>query len=291
MIRKLFYFLSCIVIIGACSRSEKPADNLLPNKFKIGDQVCFNHSLLVLDSTTYEAVVNSKFISNFAFSHEKQLTSYEGFYLFGKTNYIELFHSKSFEGEENEPGTIWICLASLKANYLKQLNKQKLNFIEFESDDAFNYLSLIINDSINPITTWEMRKNQYESWTKKEYHDSIAFLPVDYNSPQESDSSTNYLMNDVYGIGLSLKHEDSSTIVSYLNEIGYDSYSEFNGYTRISNNDQFIELRVSNNNNSPSINRYYIRLNESVESTTEIIGNSRIECDGKSAIWIFDVLY
>lgn len=290
MIRNLFYFLSYIVIFGACSISEKPGgnDNLLPSEFKNSDQICFNHSLLVLDSTTYEAVVNSEFISHFAFSYEKQLTGYQGFYLIGKTNYIELFHPKSVEDEENEPGTIWICLASLKANYLKQLNKQKLDFIEFESDDSFNYLSLVINDSINPITTWEMRKKQYENWTKKEYHDSLTFLPVDYNSPQESDSSSNYLMNDVYGIGLSLNSKDSSIIVSYLNEIGFDVHSEFNGYTRISNNDQFIELRISNDNNLPSINRYYIGLNNFVELSTEIIGNSRVECDGKSAIWIFE---
>ena len=77
-------------------------------------------------------------------------------------------------------------------------------------------------------------------------------------------------------------------MIRYLNEIGYDSYSEFNGYTRISNNDQFIELHISNDNLLLSINRFYIQLNQSVERSTEVIGNSRIECDGKSAIWIFE---
>ncbi len=280
------------VIIGACSTSENPEDNdnLMPNEFKIGDQVCFNHSLLVLDSVTYYAAVNSEFISHFAFSHEKQLIGYKGFYLFGKTNYIELFHPKSFEGVEEEQGGIWICFASLKANYLKNLNKEKLDFIEFESDDDYNSLSLIVKDSINPIiTTREMRKQHFESWTKKEYHDSIDFLPVDYNSPQDSDSSSNYLMNDVYGIGLSLNPDDSLKVINYLKEIGYDSYSEFNGYTRISNNDQFIELHISYDNNSPSINRYYIQLNKSVEQSTEVIGNSRVECDGRLAIWYFEI--
>ena len=289
MIHKLSILLSCVitaVIILACSTSEKPTDNLMPNEFKIGDQVCFNHSLLVLDSTTYEAVVNSEFLSHFAFSYEKQLTGYQGFYLIGKTNYIEIFHPNSIEGNELEQGTIWICLASLKANYLQLLNSDQLDFIEYHSDEAYNNLSLIIEDTI--ITTSEMKQKHYESWTKKKYHNSIAFLPVDYNSPQESDSSSNYLMNDVMGIGLSLNPNDSLKVIRYLKEIGYDSYSEFKGYTRISNNDQFIELRISNDNNSPSINRYYIRLNESIESTTEIIGNSRIECDGKSAIWIFE---
>lgn len=290
MIRNLFIFLYCFVILGACSTSEKSEDTLtlVDNEVKNGTQICFNHSLLVLDSTTYSAVVNSKFLNQFAFSYEKQLPGYQGFYLIGSTNYIELFHPKSMDEEDLKIGEIWICLASLKANYLKKLNTKKLNFIEYESDDHYNYLSLIINDSINPITTWEMRKKQYESWTKKEYHDSIAFLPVDYNSPQESDSSSNYLMNDVIGIGLSLNPDDSSKIISYLKTIGYDSVSGSDGDMRISNNVQFIELHISDDTNSPSINRYYIQLNKSVDKSIEVIGNSRIECDGKQAIWIFE---
>jgi len=250
--------------------------------------VCFNHSLLILDSATYYAAVNSEFINHFAFSHEKQLTGYKGFYLIGKTNYIELFHPKSFEGEEEEQGGIWICLASLKANYLKKLNKEKLDFIEFETDDRFNKLSLIVDDSISPITTWEMRKTQYESWTKKEYHDSITFLPVDYNSPQESDSSDNYLMNDVNGMGLNLNPDDSLAVVGYLKQIGYDSITDSEGHVRLSNNDQFIELHISKDHISMSINRFYIQLNRTVERSTETIGSSRIECDGKSAVWFFE---
>lgn len=290
MIRNLFFFVSCSLVLGACSTSEKPeaTDKVILNEVKIRNQVCFNHSLLVLDSVTYAAVINSEFLNQFAFSYEKRLSGYQGFYLIGSTNYIEFFHPEGMEGENLEKGEIWICLASLKANYLKKLNTRKLTFIEYESDDQYNYLSLMIKDSINPITTWEMRKKQYESWTKKEYHDSITLLPIDYNSPQESDSSSNYLMNDVNGIGLSLNPDDSLKVICYLKEIGYDSYSKFNGYTRISNNEQFIELYISKNINSPSINRFYIQLNKSVGRSTEVIGNSKIELNGKSAIWIFE---
>jgi hypothetical protein len=258
------------------------------NEVKNEIPICFNHALLVLDSTTFAAVVNSKFINQFAFSYEKKLQGYQGFYLIGSTNYIELFHPKSMKDEDLKIGDIWICLASLKANYLKTLNTKKHNFIKYESDEQYNYLSLMINDSINPITTWEMRKIQYESWTKKEYHDSIVFLPVDYNSPQESDSSSNYLMNDVIGIGLSLNPDDSSKVISYFKTIGYDSVSEYDGHVRISNKAQFIELHISDNTNSQSINRFYIQLNKSVDKSVEIIGNSRIEYYGNQAIWIFE---
>lgn len=289
MIRNFFFFY-CVAVIGACSTSQKSENlkKLETNEVKKSNQVCLNHSLLVLDSTTYKALVNSEFINLFAFSYEKQLPSYQGFYLIGETSYLEFFHPKSMEGEDLEKGEIWICLASLKANYLKELNSDKMSFIEYESDDSFNYLSLITKDSINPITTWEMKKKQYENWTKKKYHDSISFFPVDYNSPEESDSSFNYLMNDINGIGISLNQNDSLKVITYLKEIGYKSYSEFHGYPRISNNEQFIELHVSNDKKYPSINRYYIKLNEPIESTIENIGNSRIECEGKLAIWYFE---
>lgn len=252
------------------------------------DLVCINHALLVLDSTTYDAVINSEFINRFAYSQEKQRSGYQGFYLFGKTNYIELFHPNSIEGEVNDPGTIWMCFAALQANYLEKLNTEKLDCIELEADDYFKRLVLLIHDSINPMDTWEMTKTHYEGWTKKEYNDSVRFLPVDYNSPQESDSSSNYLMSDICGIGLTLNPEDSLTVTRYLETIGFNDASVFNGHSRLSNGDQFVELRTAVDIDSPTINRFYIRLNQSIEQSTEIIGNSRLECTGKSAVWIFE---
>ncbi|PHR24535.1 MAG: hypothetical protein COA38_16405 [Fluviicola sp.] len=290
MIRNLFFFLSCTVILGACSISEKPEDKDKPlsNEVKTGNQICINHSYLILDSTTYYAAVNSEFIKQFAFSQERQLNGYKGFYLYGKTNYLELFHPKSFDGYEEEEGGAWICLASLKPNYINNLNKKKLDCVEYKSDEHYHDLSLIVDDSVELITTWEMTKKHYESWTKKEYHDSMAFLPVDYNSPQDSDSSSNYIFSDLNGIGLSLKPEDSLALISYLTVVGFDVVSELNGHTRLSNNGQFIELLVSKEMKAPTINRLYIKLNQPVERSTEVIGNSRIEFDGKSAVWIFE---
>lgn len=283
--------MSYSVLIGACATSEKSkgTDTPLANEVKTSSNpICLNHAVLVLDSVTYYAAVNSEFVKRFAFSQERQLNGYKGFYLFGKTNYLELFHPKSFDGYEEEEGGIWINLAPLKANYIKNLSWENLDFVEYESNDHYYDLSLIVGDSMNPIATWEMTKKHYESWTKKEYNDSMEFLPVDYNSQQDSDSSSNYLMNDVTGIGLSLNPDDSVAMVSYLKLVGFGAVSEHNGLTRISNNDQFFELHFSGDMKLPTINRFYIRLNEPVEPIIEIIGNSRIECDGKSAIWIFE---
>lgn len=291
MTRNLFFFLSCAMIFGACSTSEESigADALIANEVKTSsNSICFNHAALVLDSVTYYAAVNSEFIKRFSFSQERQRNGYKGFYLFGKTNYLELFHPKSFDGYEEAEGGMWINLAPLKANYINNLNWENLDFVEYESNDLYYDLSLIVGDSINPIATWEMTKEHYESWTKKEYNDSMDFLPVDYNSPQDSDSSLNYLMNDIIGIRLSLNPDDSLAIVSYLNVIGFEDISEQNGLTRVSNNDQFIELHTSSVNSSTTINRFYIQLNKSIEKSNEVIGNSRIEYNGKSAIWYFE---
>jgi hypothetical protein len=149
-------------------------------------------------------------------------------------------------------------------------------------------MNLMMSDSSSSIATRELTRKQYESWTKKEFHDSITFLPVDYNSPQEADSSSSYLMKDVNGIGMRLNPDDSLTVIRYLEEIGFDSISKFEGHIRISNNNQFFELHLSKDTKSLSINRYYISLNKSVEKSTEVIGNSRIECDGNAAIWFFN---
>jgi len=291
MIRNLFFFLSCTILFGACStlKESTGVDIAITYEVKTShNPICFNHSVLVLDSVTYYTVVNSEFVKRLAFSQERQLNGYKGFYLFGKTNYIELFHPKSFDGYEEEEGGMWINLAPLKANYITNLNWEKLDFVTYESNDHYYDLSLIVGDSINPIATWEMTKEHYESWTKKEYNDSIDFLPVDYNSLQDSDSSSNYLMSDVIGIGIHLNPDDSLAVVSYLNTVGYVAVSEQNGLTRVSNNDQFFELYFSRDKKLPTINRLYIRLSKPVEPIIEIIGNSRIQCGGKLAIWYFE---
>lgn len=290
MNRSLLYYLSCTILFGGCSSFEESTGVEIPGyEVKTShNPICFNHSLLVLDSATYYKVVNSEFVKRLAFSQERQLNGYKGFYLFGKTNYIELFHPKSFDGYEEEEGGMWINLAPLKANFIRNLNWQNLDFVKYESNEHFYDLSLIIGDSINPIATWEMTKVHYESWTKKKYNDSIEFLPVDYNSPQDSDSSTNYLMNDVIGIGILLSPEDSLAMLRYLNTVGFAAVSEQNGLTKVSNNDQFFELHFSRDTKFPTIKRFYIRLNEPVEPIIEIIGNSRIECEGRLAIWYFE---
>lgn len=62
MLNNLFLFISISVLIGACVPSEKleNADKIVSNEVKGRNQICFNHSLLVLDSTTHAAAGNSR---------------------------------------------------------------------------------------------------------------------------------------------------------------------------------------------------------------------------------------
>lgn len=252
--------------------------------------ICFNHSLLVLDSTTYKAVMQSDFLLNqFAYAEERQLTGYKGFYLFGSTNYIELFHQNSFDGEVLEKGEIYLCFASLKANYLNSIYNDDSNSIKYSSDENDNYLSIFINDSVYPtIETCEMQQGHYESWTHKAFNDSLVFLPVDYNSVEDSDSSFSYLMNDVIGVSISLSKKDTASVIEYLNTIGFKQITATEGVLKFISNEQFVELDINEQNNPITINKYYIRLNKTVELKTEIIGNSVLMCNEKIAIWTFN---
>lgn len=287
MKNSLFLLISSLLVIVACSPSTSHSDSDTSQVVEVSNPICFNHAVLVLDSVTYFAAVNSPFIQQFAFSRERQLNGYKGFYLFGKTNYIELFHPKSFDGYEETEGGTWICLAALEADYITRLKYKKRDFISYSLDDQFHELSLILNDSTSPIALWEMTRKHYENWTNKPYNSSMQFSPVDYNSPTDADSSSHYLMNDIQGIGLTLHPKDSADVLRYLHEVGFRSYSEMKGHTRVSNKDQFFELHFSNNSKAPTIHQFYISLNKSVQPTTEIIGNSTIEWNDKIAVWTF----
>jgi hypothetical protein len=76
-----------------------------------------------------------------------------------------------------------------RVNQLESINIDNKKMIDYTSNEEFDELSLYFQDSTNLFTTWEMNKNHYENWSKKSFNDSVTFLPIDYNSPADSDSS------------------------------------------------------------------------------------------------------
>jgi len=167
MKRILTLFIFLIVCSGARAQTQDCS-------------VVLNHFLIVVDSTTYQAILGSEILnSNFAYAHEKKLRGYSGIYIIGQDNYIEIFHPKSYLAEDLPIGFTWICQASLFANCTEKYDLPNNDFITYSADDLYDELSVRLNDaaykkdSSSLMTTWEINKKQYESWIKS--HSMILY--------------------------------------------------------------------------------------------------------------------
>ena len=254
--------------------------------------VVLNHFLIVVDPTTYQAILGSEILnSNFAYSHEKKLRGYSGIYIIGQDNYIEIFHPKSYLGEELPIGYTWICQASLFANCTEKYILPDNDFITYSSNESFDELSVSVNDdaynrdSSNLMTTWEINKKQYESWLKKPFNDSLQFQTTDYNSAAESDSSKNYLFKNITGLRINLNQADSLNITKYLSLIGYTVESTDQNKITFSNSIDFIELDFSEIVEFASISVIYFELNQLTELKRITVGSSEILMEGNTGKW------
>ncbi len=275
--------LTIFIVFTVCSGVRAQTQNC---------SVVLNHFLITVDSTTYQAILDSEVLnSDFAYSHEKKLRSYSGIYIIGEDNYIEIFHPKSVDDEIIPIGFSWICQASLVANCTKNYDLPDDKQIKYYSDEDFDCLSLTTQDSVyieassGLMTTREMKKGLYESWTKKTFNDSLKFQTTDYNSAAESDSSRNYLFNNVTGIQINMNLRDSLRIMQYLNLIGYTVESSDQNKLKFSNSIDFIELDFSKNVEFASISVIYFELNQPTESKLISVGNTEIVLEGNTGKW------
>lgn len=253
--------------------------------------VVLNHILITVDSTTYQAILKSELVnSNFAFAYERN-KNWEGIYMIGKDNYIEIFHPNSIPNNPIPIGNTWICQTSLVANCIENYELPDNKQIDYSLNESFDELSvntldpIYMQDSSNLMTTWEMNKFQYESWTKKTYNDSLIFKTTDYNSISESDSSKNYSFNNITGIQIKLNLKDSSNIVQYLNLIGYTIKSNAQNKMKLSNSIDFIELDFSKNVEFATISTLYFELNKPTKLKHITLGNTEIVITGNVGKW------
>lgn len=270
-------FLIGFIFLTLCSQAQSQPEDC---------SIVLNHVLIVVDSTTYQALINSDILhSDFAFGYDKN-KNWEAIYLIGQDNYIEIFHPKSLPKEEMAVGSTWICQASLVANCIEIFDLANTNFITYDTDEAYDYLSLYTHDSTNLFTTWEMNKSQYESWTNKAFNDSLIFLTTDYNSPAESDSSKNYLFKNLTGIEINLNVKDSLRVVQYLNLIGYRLASSDQNKLRFTNAKDFVELHFSTIINQASISVIHFELNRVQEFYSIPIGSSQFIVENTTGKWV-----
>lgn len=253
--------------------------------------VILNHFLIVVDSTTYQAILGSEIVnSDFAYAYERN-KNWEGLYIIGQDNYIEIFHPKSVSNEHLPIGFTWVCQASLRANCIEKYELPDNKLITYSSDENYNELSVhtkdsaYINYSASLMTAMEMNKNQYESWTKKTFNDSLNFQTTDYNSLAESDSSRNYLFNNVNGIQINVNPRDSLSIMQYLKLIGYTVVSNNGNNVKFANSIDFIELDFSDNVEFASISVIYFELNQPVEPKHISLGDTEIILKDNKGKW------
>ncbi|WP_157454250.1 DUF5829 family protein [Crocinitomix catalasitica] len=256
--------------------------------------VVLNHFLLVVDSNTYQAILGSEIVnSDFAYAYERT-KNWEGIYIIGQDNYIEIFHPNSLSDEYIPAGFTWVCQASLVANCTDKYDLPDNDLIDYSSDDYFDELTVYTQDAVNApgssglMTTREMNKKQYESWTKKKFNDTVIFQTTDYNSLAESDSAKNYLFNNVTGIEINVNIRDSLSITQYLNLIGYTVESKVQNKLKFSNTIDFIELNFSKNVEFSSIAVIYFKLNQPTALKNLKLGNSTIVLSGNNGKWDFN---
>ena len=225
--------------------------------------------------------------SNFAYAYEKK-KNWQGIYLIGKDNYIEIFHPNSIQNEELPLGFTWICHSSLNANCIEKLELSDKEQIAYCPGKEFDELAYETEDSVNLFSVYEMNKSFYESWTKKPYHDSLKFETTDYNSPAESDSSQNYLFKNVMGLHIEINPKDSASVISYLNLIGYRLNIVQSNSLRFISNGDFITVNFSKDVQYPSISTIYFTLNKKCALKQIRAGSSLITLNGTTGKWEFN---
>lgn len=247
--------------------------------------IVLNHFLVVVDTGTYQAILNSEILnSNFSYAYEKD-ENWEGIYIIGQDNYIEILHPQSIKNETMPVGFSWVCHTSLQANYIEKLDLQGSKMMDYSSDKEYDYLSFYTQDSSNLFTTWEMNKWQYESWTQKEYHDSLIFQTVDYNSPAESDSAKNYVFKNVSGIRVRLPSTEALNVSNYLTTLGYTVVSDNPNILKYANAIDFIELEFSSSREPATVSTIYFDLLTESEPKQILIGKSELFIQGNTGKW------
>ena len=254
--------------------------------------VVLNHFYITVDTNTYQAILGSELLdSDFAYSYEKIRNWGGGIYVFGKDNYIEIFHPNSISDEYMPVGFTWICNTSLVANCIEKYNLPDSDLIEYSSDENFDELSVFTQDSIYKrnshglFTIREMNKELHESWKKKTFNDSLKFQTTDYNNQAESDSSKTHLFKNIAGLEINLNTRDSSSVTDYLNLIGYTVESKGENRLKFTNSIDFIELHFSNNIELATVSVIHFELNKPIESKHLLLGNSEIIIENNTGRW------
>lgn len=172
----------------------------------------------------------------------------------------------------------------MKSEHVESLSYDS-TYVKLNEDEYFKYLSCELNDTLSPFEAWEMNKLQYESWTKKKFEPGMSFNPTDYNSPAESDSSKNYLFNDIVGITYTIPSIDSAKAIGFFEICGYSIAERTIDRALFDNGAERVTLFFKDEINTVLVNSLELKLNQNCTKREYLIGLSKLVLDGNTAIW------
>ncbi|MFK7785299.1 MAG: DUF5829 family protein [Crocinitomicaceae bacterium] len=244
-----------------------------------------NHLMLVVDSAAYASLCDMQ--SEIWYSDQKKLKYWEGLYIIGENNYLEIFHQNSMKEETLEVGENWTCYASMKSGHFASLTYDSA-YIQFDENDYFKTLSCELNDELSPFQVWEMNQLQYETWTKKEFEEGMTFEPFDYNSQAESDSSRNYLFDDLVGVTYTIPSADSDRAIAFFKAVGYSVIERATDTISFDNGLERITLIFKDKINTVLINSLELRLKRPLKKEVFQVGLIKMLVEGNTMVWSFD---
>jgi hypothetical protein len=208
-------------------------------------KVYLNHFFLLLDSSTYEAIVDSDFIKN-EFAHFETRTtvvenneSYTGAYVYGENTYFEFFDESKSQGfmppgltsgmafGVDNKGELKIIQQKLKdyKNGLYALRSREWNGVQIP---WFAMTMVYYGNTASDIMTWVME--YHEDFLKKWHPDLVPSSPGIMRKDilkryaakiTRPDVPKNKLLKDVIQIGLKLSPKDLEMLKGELAVFDY----------------------------------------------------------------------
>ena len=229
-----------IVMFGACNKKSRDTGNIGFRK-----NIKFNHLFIVIDDSTYKYLLDSlKFPENFAKTKEDTInggtTSWTGKYIYGISNYLEIFRPGGAEGTKlGDFGLGFITDKFGTIDSLQNYWRKTLDSIHIENmvitDNGkthpwFKSVSIPDVDSLK-ISAWVMEYSREEmnfvGFTEKDLLGEIEFSEYAkhvraklQNIPVDS-VKKDWLFNRVTSLDISLSVKELSYLKKFLLDIGF----------------------------------------------------------------------
>jgi hypothetical protein len=284
----------------------------LPPKNAPAPSLFFNHCYIVLEPTTYQAIITSEFIkSTFADGGEITVNninaSWIGGYFFGEETYVEFYDpDKNRQGDPHNQvvgnsGIIWGIEAE-EESAAWQYALQRTDST-FGSTTATILMPRKLG-AAQMLTPWayfttaqykQQNERRFKSWTMEYHKTYLKNLHPDCKKEEDGMTRKQYLMRRYSGTKL-LKNItsvcvalDSLEIKRFVRELKASNYAVREGKREIKADAHGFHIRlVPATQSRQGIIELRMKLNRQVpHQTYSFGGNSVLILDGEEAVWTF----